>query len=732
MAFTYFSDRPAESDALGRSEFAKHLAKALLSVSAGDGMVVGIEGGWGGGKSTIIGFVKKELQATSVAESKAIIVDFNPWMVSTTGALVDALLTQLAASINVSAFGTEKAVHVGEKIIGYVSLLKHLKFLKYVPTLSFAGHAVQEFSEIANAALDNASSAGAALEDVKKLLPTLDLARRKAEVVDALRNLDRPIVVIVDDLDRLPAEEIRTVVQTIKAVADFPRMTYLLAYDRNVVASALGGGNPAAGLSYLEKIVQVAYPIPPLFEYQLKTFVERQLNVLKSSACIEFRDFETSSYPTAINLLAKLLRHPRDVIRLMNRLMLSLPATRNEVNVVDIMVFEALSQRFPHIRESVHRHPTDFTGHLFRGDFEFDDDEDSAILAGWANVNGEENIDQLPWNKHLPEGPDKAIARKACNFLFPKRSAMREKEPEDELHIADPDRLARYFRMMSLESVPEAGDIHARLQEPELLYEALSTEDPSELAFLLEWIHNYIPSCSAPNIIGSIQTLTDRALIFEEQDGLSRDLALLFANVFERLIRRAAPEVRIAGFKIIISNAPLSISETILLIGAAEQGKWHLHPEMAKDQRDQLVPDNEVLNSELETWSDKVRKSLMRKSLIKESRMHAILYRFAQLNLAYTETYAAVHLICSTEDGLKKFLSHFEKDSPFDSLKNYVLIEDSQHLADLINSSILRDYYYWLVAHITQHDRAYAIKKQASELKELDGPSEKGLPTTLV
>jgi hypothetical protein len=715
---TYIPDRPAESDALGRGPFAKSLAKALLSVSTGDGLVVGIEGGWGSGKSTVIGFVKRELPESGSDDSKPIVVDFNPWMVSNTGAMVDALVTQIAAAINLDPTSSEKAIKAGEKLLGYVGLIKHLKYLKYVPGLGFAGNVAEDVAAIAGRVSDGAKDAGDALGDLKKLLPTLDLAKRKAEVVEALRDLGRPIVVIVDDVDRLPAEEIRTIVQAIKAVADFPRTTYLLAYDREVVAAALGNGNEESGLSYLEKIVQVAYPIPPLFEYQLRNFVEGQVKALLTSLTIELRDYEASTYQKAIGLLTRLVRHPRDVVRLMNRLMLSLPSTRDEVNATDVIVFEALSQRFPRVRDSVHRHPTDFTGYAFRGDSGFDDDD--FDWSDWAGLEAERKSDKPSWAKHLPEQePERTAATKACAFLFPKASGKSEGVPEDELHIGDPDRLARYFRMTSLESVPEASEIHAKLSDPEALAEALANGGDAELVFLLEWIYNYLPSCQTLDAEGSAKALTDRALRCETAHSLTSELAELFGKVLARLIRKASADKRVPCFQQVISGSPLSVSEKVLLEAAAEQGKWIVRPEMAKAPEAQLVSDGDAVDAAIAAWSGKVRQSFNAGTLFNEPRLHSVLYRFAQLNFAYEETYEAAKNICSTDEGLERFLAPHHRGSPFNTLDSFGLVEDAASLANRIRDSVLKDEYSWLADLISSSDYVKAIGEQSARLKGL-------------
>ena len=63
--------------------------------------------------------------------------------------------------------------------------------------------------------------------------------------------------------DRLTKEEIRTLFQLIKANADFPKVVYLLLFDRTVVEKALGGGEEgSSGREYLEKIVQAGFDLP--------------------------------------------------------------------------------------------------------------------------------------------------------------------------------------------------------------------------------------------------------------------------------------------------------------------------------------------------------------------------------------------------------------------------------------------------------------------------------------
>src|SRR5690606_21576351 len=84
---------------------------------------------------------------------------------------------------------------------------------------------------------------------------------RHAKVTKALSNIPKPIVVVLDDIDRLTTAEIRDVFKLVRLTANFPNIIYLLAFDRARVEQALGEhGIP--GRDYLEKILQIGIDLP--------------------------------------------------------------------------------------------------------------------------------------------------------------------------------------------------------------------------------------------------------------------------------------------------------------------------------------------------------------------------------------------------------------------------------------------------------------------------------------
>jgi hypothetical protein len=72
-----------------------------------------------------------------------------------------------------------------------------------------------------------------------------------------LAAVDVPIIALIDELDRVEDEEIRTVAQLVRSVADFPGISYVLAYDSKRVIQALGAGQmslrPKTGAAHTSK-----------------------------------------------------------------------------------------------------------------------------------------------------------------------------------------------------------------------------------------------------------------------------------------------------------------------------------------------------------------------------------------------------------------------------------------------------------------------------------------------
>ena len=88
--------------------------------------------------------------------------------------------------------------------------------------------------------------------EARAALHEKDAEESRSELVEELGKLNRPLVVIIDDFDRLNKEEIKTVIQLVKANSDLPNVVYILLYQEEIIAKALEE-NWQKGREYLEK-----------------------------------------------------------------------------------------------------------------------------------------------------------------------------------------------------------------------------------------------------------------------------------------------------------------------------------------------------------------------------------------------------------------------------------------------------------------------------------------------
>jgi KAP family P-loop domain len=211
-------------------------------------------------------------------------------------------------------------------------------------------------SGIATAAESVTSAARAVVPALPGPSSKKSLVALRIDIETALIKYGRRIVVVVDDLDRIAPADVAAMVQAVKAVADFPQIVYLLAYDADTLAQALRESlRVSDGRAYLEKIVQIAVPLPEIPARRFQPFAIKQIrNVLpaEDSICDSERDDLSLGLPMA----AAPMQTPRDVLRLCTRLSLAAEQLHGKVNLADLVVVEAIALKVPDFLPWIKRH----------------------------------------------------------------------------------------------------------------------------------------------------------------------------------------------------------------------------------------------------------------------------------------------------------------------------------------------------------------------------------------
>lgn len=250
----YSTDRPIdreEQDLLGRSFFSKQLGKAIYEYNGKDGLVIGLFGKWGTGKTSVINMAINEINKLAENDkNKPMIMKFAPWNYSDKNNLISLFFQSLKNKIEVQN-NKEFKKKVGKALSDYSGAFDTLLL---VPGVS-SGF-IESLKSLAQVLGDN-------------LREKVDLDRTKDILEKALIKANKKIIIVIDDIDRLTNSQIRDVFQLVKQVADFPNVIYVLAMDREVVRSALTEVHNIDGNEYLEKIIQIPFELPELRKSRL-------------------------------------------------------------------------------------------------------------------------------------------------------------------------------------------------------------------------------------------------------------------------------------------------------------------------------------------------------------------------------------------------------------------------------------------------------------------------------
>ncbi len=325
-------------DKLGYSGFARTLANGIQKMMPPEGLVIAVYGAWGSGKTTMLNFIEHYLRKCPEDE-RPMIFKFNPWWFSGAQELTLHFFTEFRLVLGQSSgFGAQLLTNLAS----LAEIVSEPTPYAYLGKLTSWGLR---------------KAAGKQEKDAFQL---------KKEITDALEKQNKKILIVIDDIDRLTADEIRQVFRVIKAVADFPNVVYLLAFDKKVVVAALGEMQGLSGEDYLEKIVQVPFELPLPSGEALYGLLFAELGAILADTPNLL--FDRTYWD---NLFIDGVRHfistPRDVVRLTNTLRVTYPSVRGEVNAADFIAIETLRVFCPVAYDVVRRNSSQFTGHTELG-----------------------------------------------------------------------------------------------------------------------------------------------------------------------------------------------------------------------------------------------------------------------------------------------------------------------------------------------------------------------------
>jgi hypothetical protein len=588
----YSTDTPISSRADDRFErwpFAERVARTIASRPDAGSLVVAIYGVWGDGKTSTLGLVTEALGQYD----DVIVVRFNPWYFSDVGQLLKGYFETLADALGASLkTGAEK---IGDFITEYGGFV--------------SAAAIPIAATIGLDPLGGAKKVATSLSAVK-----LETLRKR--ISDAITTSGKRIVVLVDDIDRLDRDEIQALLKLVRLTADFPNTTYLLAFDDEVVADALGEKygtkGAAAGRAFLEKIIQVGLQLPPANRLALRTLafegIEQALRLaeidLSKEQVTAFVRYFTEAFEPRI-------RTPRQVKQYVNAVLFALPILKDEVHPVDQLFIEGIRIYYPKLYQVIRSDPDAFAlESLRRGDVREERRKElrARVEKGFEGLSTEETRAILTLLEHM-------FPRLKGVFGNTTYNADWDEQWDREQRACSGAYLPRYFHY----AVPsrDVSDRSVRDLYEEAQRGSRDTLEPSMAAILdrgagarliqrLRRDRDTIPSAAAPTIALVVASLCDR---LPREEGMFGDwvstygqAAVLITNLLERVEDRAA---RLALAQRIATECPS-------LPFVAECLRWW---RPSKDDTRPSALTLEETNAVAATLADRIRKTAEDKAL---------------------------------------------------------------------------------------------------------------------
>lgn len=290
-----------------------------------DSVAFGLTGAWGSGKTSVL----RMIEGNMPAQWK--VVYFTPWAASDPATLVAEFYATIA-----SALGKKLGDKVGKKLRAMIPWAAGAATM-----IPVAGQTAKSFLERADKLFEKSFQ-----EQFKEA---------SKDIVEA----GICILVVVDDIDRLHADELVAVLKTVRLLGNFPGIHYLLAYDQNTVLDVLSATsiakNSDRALQFLEKIVQYPFDLPPLQQPHRVREMTTALAKVEATHSLGPILSGRGPFGSPVDDLLSLvppgdLETLRAIHRLVTQFDIALTVIRpNEINAQDLLFLTFLRVRYPRL-----------------------------------------------------------------------------------------------------------------------------------------------------------------------------------------------------------------------------------------------------------------------------------------------------------------------------------------------------------------------------------------------
>ncbi len=393
------------SDYLGRKEYANSITTTILNTLEKDHhtFAIGIVGEWGAGKTS---FFKMMKASEDIKNGKAIYIDFNPWLNHQNKDIVGNFFAELKEVLG------ERDSKLSFQLDQYVKQLTTLDDNIYLKTIDFL---------------------------TKLIFGTKSIETIFSDINKSIKRLEKPIIIFIDDLDRLDSSELVEVIKLIRVSANFENTAFVAAYDKEYVTHALKSITEHNQNLFLEKIFQAEFHLPTFEVKRLKNYLSWELRQV-----VEERFHEgINSYLRSDQLIFnKSILTLRDVKRFVNQFHIDFNQVKDEVLLSDFMNLALVKFKYFGLYEFIRKEGTNFLQ-------QYQNEFSTGKKLAFFKLKLEEVV--ILKEKYEKQGKDIDLDMLKCLFPPLTDSDTITYSKENEVSILRPSNFNTYFSLKLLE-----------------------------------------------------------------------------------------------------------------------------------------------------------------------------------------------------------------------------------------------------------------------------------------
>ena len=312
----FFIDAPTTNDGYNRDFLLRTLLDKVLStfdshyfVETPNSFTILLSESFGIGKTSFLCQMKKAIRGGEY-QNKIIYVEFRPWLCEKTETMITEFFSVLHQELN------RHFILPTGMFSSYLSLL-----VEKVPDSYYSFM-------------------------FKSLYKKKTLTTEHDRIMTFLKQIDRPIIISIDDVDRLHDDEVKLMLNLIRDTADFPNLFYIIAADKKNLCLSLERLGIEAPEVYMKKFINFECLFPANDAVLKKIFQEKLDSVLREYSCTGNKDLIIDSIFEIENLL-NAFETPRDILRFFNVFTFAMDCIErngmmDEINVADLFAISII------------------------------------------------------------------------------------------------------------------------------------------------------------------------------------------------------------------------------------------------------------------------------------------------------------------------------------------------------------------------------------------------------